>query len=328
MLKISPSLHGEHAANTSNVQLEDNCFFVLNEINLEDAVAQRFLIYGEGPSSQQSSSISGSNTLCMVENSTGDLYLDLLKATGPDGPVWKATDSNVFTTGSSRVPVAYTAIIPAFKLNLTLTADSNINDYYTQGCQSLRPGNFTFVTLSRSDSNDVPWIYLVGSNSSAVNSSMECTEYSNCTAWSQSLFHVLSFDPSKYVVYDELAYRCRPREVRCQEGRCATLCRYDVHNTTLGSTCLPHAVTRRCFPGDECNGYAVDENGKYILKSDLASLGADSEVTEDHTTATQVEVAVYIVLSVGFAVNGGTILWLYLRNRAPGVVGNACWGAS
>ena len=277
------------------------CYYKLRELPLEDDETQSLLTYN-------ASTVTGSNTICMIAPSNGSFVQDLYSSAGV--PIFDVTESENMPAhrqpGSARS--LYSLAIPAFRT--VFPGDNETSRYYASACNStLQQGGFTFVKLG--GNNTIPWIYLVGMNSSEA---FATPPLGVAAPWNPSRFHVTAFDPKKYVIYDELPFRCKEYD-SCSEGQCATLCRYEPHNSVLQNEWYPGARTRRCFSaGEECNGYAVDLTGKYIMKNGLAQLGADSEVSEDHTTATQVESVVYVVLSLGFALNIGTIVWLWLQD--------------
>ena len=118
-----------------------------------------------------------------------------------------------------------------------------------------------------------------------------------------------------FLVHDELPYRCNDLTQDALAGS-ATWCRYDTHNTSIGNYLYLYNTTNRCFPGEDCPGYAVRLDGSYVLRSNLADLAADSNhiFLGDNATKKAVGIAVFCILAVGIAVNAATVLWLWVQS--------------
>ena len=231
-----------------------------------------------------------SNTLCMVDKPSATLTDDITR-------LGQYVTENAKAVWRVRYNVTYIQQGIATKVAQELVVVPSLLDM--DACNAMQPGQFSFVTHDET-------IYAVNVNASSAPSIGKFDWGTNQSG---------TVAGQGFLIHDELSYRCRLREG--DRPGSATWCRYDTRISIAGKTLYNADATTRCFTGEDCPGYAVRLDGSYVKRGTLADFAADSNHIGLGENATQIAVAivVFAILGVALAVNIGTLVLLYLRNR-------------
>lgn len=294
-VKVNTSLHQIY---------DDRCYLVIHPIyDPGSNVEMQAVVDGGGDLIYNSS-----NVICLVPSRDNSSSFDV--------------DIAGYVEGGTVWSITYPGDAPVSGVEKYLSFNFSIDQIIQAGrhsdwCAEDSAGNFTFVTYP-GRSYGTSWIYLAGDKDNNGIGPLWKSHYHSDYPFDKNLaLHEPIFDPRNFVVFDELQYRCQ--NFTKDMARYAALCSYEPQLTAAGKAWY-NAATRRRFYKDDVNGFAVKSDGSYVLKSKLAELGGDSKIIEDSSFTVQAQIAVYTVLSFGFAVNIGSLVWLYVHNRQRKII--------
>ena len=154
--------------------------------------------------------------------------------------------------------------------------------------EALQKGRFSFF----SDSSSV----------SIINRENGVDNYDSVVENAATYYTATLADTASIIVHDELPYRCNTFDEALGD---ATWCRYSPTDKTQKFKGIDYKSTPRCQNDASCTRLAVQADGSYIRLSDLASLRGDGNhvLPDESETVTSVVKAVFVIMSIGGAVN-------------------------